>query len=102
MCIFLGRIINSDWAISKSKFCKKLEENLSGDQKSDEGERGPSQERDIQGKNDESGNVHRRKKDILKKQKQRKLQKMRKQKKRARIVIRNLSFQVFVSYYIYY
>lgn len=91
--IFLGRTINADWAIAKSKFCKKLEESLSEDKKSDENKGHSSQEKDIQRKSNRNSDDL-RKENILKKQKQRKLQKLRKQKKRARIVIRNLSFKV--------
>ncbi|KAL6426036.1 hypothetical protein ACFW04_008962 [Cataglyphis niger] len=93
---FLGRTINCDWAISKSKFREKLEKNLSGNQETDKNEIQNSE--NVQKEDDKDSNIHKKKfikeKDNLKKQKRRKLQKMRKQKKRARIVIRNLSFQV--------
>lgn len=93
---FLGRIINCNWAISKSKFREKLKEDFSGNQETDQNEKQPSQ--DAQEEDNEDNNVHKKKftkeKDNLNKQKKRKLQKMKKQKKRARIVIRNLSFQV--------
>lgn len=90
----LGRNISSDWAISRSKFCEKLEKGLAGNQERiDEDEEQPSQ--DTQ-KEDNSNNAQiTREKDNLKRQKRRKLHKTRKQKKRARIVIRNLPFQVF-------
>lgn len=90
----LGRIINSDWAISKSKFCKRLEANLVGDRGIGE----TSISVDSHEKNKETNNAVRKEKDTLKKQKRRKFQKMKKQKRRARIVIRNLSFQVIISY----
>ncbi|CAL1689512.1 unnamed protein product [Lasius platythorax] len=92
---FLGRTISSDWAIPKSKFCEKLEKGLSRNQETDKDEK---QSQDAQEENNEDKNTYKKKitkeKDNLNKQKRRKLQKMKKQKKRARIVIRNLAFQV--------
>ncbi|KYN22776.1 PREDICTED: RNA-binding protein 28 [Trachymyrmex cornetzi] len=91
---FLGRNINSSWAISKLKFSEKLEKSLTENQEIDKDE-GSSQ--DTQKENDDSNNTQKKitnEKNNLRKQKIRKLHKMRKQKKRARIVIRNLAFQV--------
>lgn len=92
----LGRNISSDWAISRSKFCEKLEKGFAGNQERiGEDEEQPSQDTR---KEDNSNNAQKkitREKDNLKRQKRRKLHKTRKQKKRARIVIRNLPFQVF-------
>lgn len=91
---FLGRNINCDWAISKSKFCEKLEKGLAANQETDKDEGQPSQ--DAQEEDDGGSSTREkdtREKDNLKKQKRRKLYKMKKQKKRARIVIRNLAFQ---------
>lgn len=97
--IFIGRTISSDWAIPKSKFCEKLEKGLSRNQETDKDEK---QSQDAQEENNEDKNTYKKKitkeKDNLNKQKRRKLQKMKKQKKRARIVIRNLAFQVFILY----
>ncbi|XP_018051317.1 PREDICTED: RNA-binding protein 28 isoform X2 [Atta colombica] len=90
---FLGRNINSNWAISKLK-SEKLEKYLVENQEIDKDE-GSSQ--DTQKENDDSSNTQKKitkEKSNLRKQKIRKLHKMRKQKKRARIVIRNLAFQV--------
>ncbi|XP_011257211.2 RNA-binding protein 28 [Camponotus floridanus] len=91
---FLGRTISCNWAISKSKFREKLEKDLSGNQEVDKNEKQLSQ--DAQ-KEENENNIQKKKftkeKDNLNKLKKRKLQKMKKQKKRARIVIRNLSFQ---------
>ncbi|XP_012061488.1 PREDICTED: RNA-binding protein 28 [Atta cephalotes] len=90
---FLGRNINSNWAISKLK-SEKLEKYLAENQEIDKDE-GSSQ--DTQKENDDSSNTQKKitkEKSNLRKQKIRKLHKMRKQKKRARIVIRNLAFQV--------
>ncbi|XP_032684594.1 RNA-binding protein 28 isoform X2 [Odontomachus brunneus] len=91
---FLGRIINSDWAISKSKFYKKLEVNLAKNEQSDKDDIHPS-EGNKEGDNvsKHCNSIHHKKECNLKKQKSRKLQKEKRQKKRARIVIRNLSFQ---------
>ncbi|KYN07053.1 PREDICTED: RNA-binding protein 28 [Cyphomyrmex costatus] len=90
---FLGRNISSNWAISKS--CEKLEKSLAENQETDKDE-GSFQ--DIQKENNNGSKTEKniKMKTIynLKKQKMRKLHKMRKQKKRARIVIRNLAFQV--------
>lgn len=101
ICIFvLGRNITSDWAISKSKFCEKLEK-LARNEEIDKDERQVSQNAQKEDDNKKSDNTQKRitkEKDNLKKQKRRKLLKMKKQKKRARIVIRNLAFQVFVMY----
>ncbi|KAG5321548.1 RBM28 protein, partial [Acromyrmex heyeri] len=91
---FLGRNISTNWAISKLKFSEKLKKSLAENQEIDKDE-GPSQ--DTQKENDDSSNTQKKiikEKDNLRKQKIRKLHKMRKQKKRARIVIRNLAFQV--------
>ncbi|XP_028047298.1 RNA-binding protein 28 isoform X2 [Monomorium pharaonis] len=91
---FLGRTIHSDWAISKSKFCEKLEKDLAENYETDRDEQQSSQ--NVQ--EDDDGHTHTekkiRKKDNLKKQRRKKFLKMKKQKKRARIVIRNLAFQV--------
>lgn len=98
--VFVGRNISSDWAISKSKFCEKLEKGLAGNQETDNNERQPSQ--NAQKEDDDNNNARKKvakEKDNLKKQKRRKLYKIRKQKKRARIVIRNLTFQVSVMHY---
>lgn len=92
----LGRNISSDWAMSKSKFCEKLEKGLENEE-TDKNEGQPSQ--DAQKADNDSSNTQRKitkDRDNLKKQKRRKLLKMKKQKKRARIVIRNLAFQVFI------
>jgi len=97
--LILGRNINSNWAISKLK-SEKLEKNLAENQEIDKDE-GSSQ--DTQKENDDSSNIQKKitkEKSNLRKQKIRKLHKMRKQKKRARIVIRNLAFQVLVIYYV--
>lgn len=100
MDIFIGRTISCNWAISKSKFREKLEKDLSGNQEVDKDEKQLSQ--DGQKEENEDNNIQKKKftkeKDNLNKQKRRKLQKMKKQKKRARIVIRNLSFQVCFIY----
>lgn len=90
---FLGRIINCHWAISKSKFCEKLDKDLSKNQEIDKDEK---QSQDAQEKNEDDNTCKKKftKENNLKKQKQRKLEKIKKQKKRARIVIRNLSFQI--------
>lgn len=100
----LGRNISCDWAISKSKFCEKLEKGLAKNQETinderQQTEKQPSQ--DAQKEDDDSSAQKKiaKEKDNLKKQKRKKLYKMRKQKKRARIVIRNLPFQVFVMHY---
>lgn len=94
----LGRNITSDWAISKSKFCEKLDK-LAGNEEIHKDERQASQDAQKEDDDRESNNTRKKitkEKDNLKKQKRRKLLKMKKQKKRARIVIRNLAFQVFV------
>jgi len=98
ICIFvLGRNINCDWAISKSKFCEKLEKVLVENQETDK-----NREQSSQNSQKEDNDIQekvRKEKDNLKKQKRRKLHKIKKQKKRARIVIRNLAFEVFIMYY---
>lgn len=96
----LGRNISSNWAISKLKSSEKLEKSLAENQEVDK--EGLSQ--DTQKENDSSNTQKKitKEKNNLRKQKIRKLHKIRKQKKRARIVIRNLAFQVFVMYCMYY
>lgn len=100
MLFILGRNISADWAISKSKFCEKFEKRLVGNQETDNDDRQPSQ--DAQKEDDDGSNVWKKiakEKDNLKKQNRRKFHKVKKQKKRARIVIRNLDFQVFVMHF---
>lgn len=95
----LGRNISSDWAISKSKFYEKLEKNLTENQENNTDDRSSQ---DAQKEDNDVSKARKKiinEKDNLKKQKRRKIHKMRKQKKRARIVIRNLDFQVFVMHY---
>ncbi|XP_018299989.1 RNA-binding protein 28 isoform X2 [Mycetomoellerius zeteki] len=89
---FLGRNISSNWAISKLKSSEKLEKSLAENQEVDK--EGLSQ--DTQKENDSSNTQKKitKEKNNLRKQKIRKLHKIRKQKKRARIVIRNLAFQI--------
>jgi len=102
ICIFvLGRNINCDWAISKSKFCKKLEKDLENQetQENQEDKNGEQSSQDTQKEDNDIQEKVRKEKDNLKKQKRRKLHKIKKQKKRARIVIRNLAFEVFIMYY---
>ncbi|KAL0117999.1 hypothetical protein PUN28_008993 [Cardiocondyla obscurior] len=91
---FLGRNISSNWALSKSKFCEKLDKNLAENQKIDENERQPFQNEHKDGNDSNDAQKKITDKDILKKQKRKKFNKIKKQKKRARIVIRNLAFQV--------
>ncbi|KAL6258760.1 hypothetical protein P5V15_010708 [Pogonomyrmex californicus] len=91
---FLGRKIKCDWAISKSKFCEKLEKDFAKDQEINKNETQLSQDAQEESNDDSTQKKITKEKDILKKQKRRKFQKMKKQKKRARIVIRNLAFQV--------
>jgi len=94
ICIFvLGRNINCDWAISKSKFCEKLEKVCLVENQETDKNREQSSE-DTQKEDNDIQEKVRKEKDNLKKQKRRRLHKIRKQKKRARIVIRNLAFEV--------
>jgi len=98
--VFAGRNISSDWAISKSKFCEKLEKGLARNQETDNNEKQSSQ--NTQEEDDDNNDARKKnakEKDNLKKQKRRKLYKIKKQKKRARIVIRNLAFQVSIIHY---
>lgn len=100
LCL-LGRLILSDWAISKSKFCRKLEVSLAKNEQSDKDDKHPSG--DVE-KGNVTVNTPRKveitSKNNFKKQKNEKLQKEKRQKKRARIIVRNLSFQVFVLFVI--
>ncbi|KAL0117998.1 hypothetical protein PUN28_008993 [Cardiocondyla obscurior] len=94
MIFVVGRNISSNWALSKSKFCEKLDKNLAENQKIDENERQPFQNEHKDGNDSNDAQKKITDKDILKKQKRKKFNKIKKQKKRARIVIRNLAFQV--------
>ncbi|CAD1472099.1 unnamed protein product, partial [Heterotrigona itama] len=100
---FLGRIINSSWAVSKSKFCEKLKKELENvenldnehDASKDKGKNKDErheENKQIKQKNQEDPS---KQKILLEmKKEKRKLLKERTRKKRARIVIRNLSFQI--------
>lgn len=94
--LHLGRIISSNWAVPKSKLCEKPE-NSQEDAKDEEG----SSSKDAWKADNESSNIRdgkiTREKDKLKMQRKRKLLKKKRQKKRARIVIRNLSFKVSIK-----
>lgn len=91
---FLGRTISSDWAISKSKFYEKLKEGLAENLETDKDEGQTSQDAQEEDNDENSRKKIRKEKDNLKRQRKRKFDKMKKQKKRARIIIRNLDFQV--------
>ncbi|XP_076231608.1 RNA-binding protein 28 [Calliopsis andreniformis] len=91
---FMGRILSSGWAVSKSKYCEKLKMESVLDATD-------TKDQDV----NESIEVHKdetkREEDSFKKQKlitvkqeRRKLLKEKQRQKRARIVLRNLSFQV--------
>ncbi|KAK1116723.1 hypothetical protein K0M31_018116 [Melipona bicolor] len=99
---FLGRIISSSWAVSKSKFCEKLKkelenvENLDNEHDASKGTEKDKDERyeknkQVKQKNQEDPSKQKTLLEI--KKEKRKLLKERTRKKRARIVIRNLSFQ---------
>lgn len=102
---FLGRVIHSSWAISKSKFCEKLQKELDNNAESketidhsilNENEKPEESEpkEQVKEEKDEKIKKNARKKITpeLKRQ-NRKLHKEKLRKKRARVVIRNLSFQ---------
>lgn len=99
---FLGRTISSSWAVSKSKFCEKLKkelenvENLGNEHDASKGTEKDKDERyeknkQVKQKNQEDPSKQKTLLEI--KKEKRKLLKERTRKKRARIVIRNLSFQ---------
>ncbi|KAK0099071.1 hypothetical protein PV326_008385 [Microctonus aethiopoides] len=101
---FLGRVINSAWAIPKAKFVEQLQKSNGETQENNE------KEEEVEIDNDEakeetnsvSNNIKRNisdnKKQRVERKKltpeERKALKLRKRQKRARIVIRNLSFKV--------
>ncbi|KAG7204439.1 hypothetical protein KM043_004876 [Ampulex compressa] len=87
---FYGRVINSSWAIAKSKFCEKLERVSTADAENS-ADKEESEHSVIKDKKNKE--TTERRKCTAWKQQQRKLQKEKKQKKRARIIIRNLSFK---------
>lgn len=89
--LFLGRTIASDWAIAKAKYVEKLEQQSS--------ERNDNENPEIeeiveksQGEENKVKVVGRKRKEKL--QHDRKLHKQLKQRKRARIIVRNLPFKV--------
>lgn len=86
---FLGRAINSSWAIPKSKFCEKLEGSLTQTTEADVVENASTP---VVATDDTEKNALKKQKSIEKRQ-QRKIQKEKSQKKRARIIIRNLAFE---------
>lgn len=85
---FLGRKINSAWAIPKAQFVKRLDEEAAG--KSDEIVEVPLND-EVEQTSSEPRPVREKKKLTPE---ERKEHKEKKRRKRARIVIRNLSFKV--------
>ncbi|XP_053977771.1 RNA-binding protein 28-like isoform X1 [Hylaeus volcanicus] len=87
---FEGRTISSSWAVSKSRYCEKLkqESTKNVDHKIDHDAK--KDEVDTNKQNDECKTEE----FVKRKLERRKLQKEKNRKRRARIVIRNLSFQV--------
>jgi len=108
--MFLGRTIYSDWALSKSKFCEKLDRDFNRHQETNKNS-GYFSSQDVQveehneqeehEKHEEQDSIRTdqkksiKEKDNLRKQKRKEFLKINKRKKRARIIIRNLSFQVY-------
>ncbi|XP_051169313.1 RNA-binding protein 28-like [Leptopilina boulardi] len=95
---FLGRPISSDWAISKEKYYEKVKNEEESDKKLENNEKiNEDQEDEEKNKNEVDEETvkskKRKKKENLSKAEDRKLHKVQKQKKRARIVVRNLSFK---------
>jgi hypothetical protein len=93
--------------LSKSKFCEKLDRGFNRNQETDKNSQYFSSE-DVQveehNEHEEQGEQDSirmdtkkptKEKDNLRKQKRKEFLKINKQKKRARIIIRNLSFQVY-------
>ncbi|XP_033218547.1 RNA-binding protein 28-like [Belonocnema kinseyi] len=92
---FLGRPINSDWAISKDKYYEKVKTDV--EQKQENKDEAHVEEEN-KGKQEDgakgSGSSRPEKKKFNQnKAEQRKLKRLQKRKKRARIVVRNLSFE---------
>ncbi|KAK9308407.1 hypothetical protein QLX08_001583 [Tetragonisca angustula] len=99
---FLGRIISSSWAVSKSKFCEKLKNELENAENLDnEHDASKGTEKDKDERHEKNKQVKQKDQEDSSKQKtlleikkeKRKLLKERTRKKRARIIIRNLAFQ---------
>ncbi|XP_017892988.1 RNA-binding protein 28 [Ceratina calcarata] len=103
---FLGRVINSSWAVSKSKYCEKLKQESEDLENSSERDAREAPEKD-EDEEDTNTNLEEHQitikpeKDPIKeestlqrKKERRRLLKEQNRKKRARIVVRNLSFQV--------
>ncbi|XP_043267883.1 RNA-binding protein 28 [Venturia canescens] len=103
----LGRPINTAWAISKSKYIEQIgdktlkKENLNGESSSKENEEEIDNEevyldneQNVESELNGDTEVISKGKKGVSKRVDRKVQKLRKAKKRARIVIRNLAFQV--------
>lgn len=97
---FLGRVISSGWAVSKSKYCEKLKkelENLNDKDHTDQNEdknknekyKNETKEKNIEEKKDQ----FKQEKLLYAKKEKRKWLKEKNRKKRARVVVRNLSFQ---------
>ncbi|XP_076646791.1 RNA-binding protein 28 isoform X2 [Halictus rubicundus] len=107
---FLGRVINSSWAISKSRYCEKLKKETENADAADKDEEDKEDEED-EGDEEDNGDVQEEKqkkrelspmrepmqikteKEEPVKKEHRKLLKEKNKKKRARVVIRNLSFE---------
>ncbi|CAL7945297.1 unnamed protein product [Xylocopa violacea] len=105
---FLGRVITSSWAISKSKYCEKLKKELENAESSGNANEHDTSESVKKDENDttkieEEKNVEIKEEEedpskeevqIQIKKEKRKLLKEKNRKKRARIIVRNLPFQV--------
>lgn len=100
---FLGRVINSSWAVSKSKYCEKLKQEKSEDLENsskhdareateeDEDTNGNLEERQIRIKAEQ--NSIEEETALQRENERRRLLKEQNRTKRARIVVRNVSFQ---------
>lgn len=92
----LGRIINSSWAISKSKYCEKIKNESSVNLDTDKIDDNNVNDDQVSNKNDGEQDRDFDNKEKLPeiKRERRKLLKDKNRRKRARVIVRNLSFQV--------
>ncbi|XP_076619291.1 RNA-binding protein 28 [Colletes latitarsis] len=91
---FHGRVISSSWAVPKSKYCEKLQEESKKNSENTENYNAEKYDEVDGYKEQQQEESFKRDEFIKRKQEKRKALKEKNRKKRARIVIRNLSFQV--------
>ncbi|XP_076179662.1 RNA-binding protein 28 [Ptiloglossa arizonensis] len=91
---FHGRVISSSWALPKSKYCEKLKEEFTENLDNVQDQNANKDKEVNKNKQNQKKDPSETEKLIKIKQERRKSLKEKNRKRRARIVIRNLSFQI--------